>query len=212
MTTTLSTQTTIFLSLSSFTKSSFLVALLSLSLPAFAQEACEIVVPKNVTVKQFTDAQSAKYKPIFTDNSAGNKCFPHGASSMMAGAPLCTMHFQSVVTPVKAISATTSEESGVAEVISYLMRGTKDDVDAAIIYFNKRYEEITEKYGTDVKGPRFYGPVHVWKNGDRFIILGQNEPGYSPVDMSLQLFVGSKAGLENIGADLNKCETAPTEK
>lgn len=174
---------------------------------ALAQEACEQINSTPRTVAQMVDAQmSRSQKAILIPDPEPNKCFPRATSAMVGGAPLCYLNFANTRVPVMAVMFGSTEDDSNAAVSMHVMRGTKMDVDAARAYFDQSYPDATEEYLKEIKGPRFHGPVRAWKNAEQYIVLGQDEPGYNPVHLSLSLIMGSKEGLRIAGIDLNTCK------
>jgi len=131
-----------------------------------------------------------------------NKCFPQSKFSIVIGKPVC--HLGNSI-PAIMVSASSIDDSGIVEFVMYSLRGTKSDFDFALSYFGK-YEDVTDYYLKHIKGSKFWGTTHAWKSGDQYIVLGQHEPGYEAVEMSLHLLVGTKKGIEFAGVDLNTCK------
>jgi len=125
---------------------------------------------------------------------------------MIFGRPVCNLSYPNVLIPVSGVAAFALQDSGNLDVVFYMMRGTTQDVESALAYFNKEYIEATDEYLKNMKVLRSYGTTHAWKNGEQYIILWQHEPGYDAVEMSLNLAIGNKNGIAFAGTDLNTCK------
>jgi hypothetical protein len=170
---------------------------------AFSAESCTLLTQQGTTLEQFVGTQLAENSTVLHQSDTdGNECFPQSKSSLIFGSPVCYLGYS---IPARMAAATSIEGNGSVDVVLYGLRGTKQDVEFALSYFGK-YKEITDSDLKRIKGPRFFGTTHAWKSGNQYIILGQHEPGYDPVEMSLYLVVGTEQGIEFAGVDLNACK------
>lgn len=172
---------------------------------AQSAETCTMLPQSKLTLAQFEELQHfTSPNSVIKHNYVENGCSPQAKTSMILGSPVCK--FNDVI-PVIGIAPTTLKDNGSVEIVLYMMRGTKQDFENAVAFFNSKYIDITDEYLTKLKGPKFYSSIHAWKSNDQYIVLGQNEPGYDPVEISLQLLIGTKEGVEHAGIDLNTCKS-----
>jgi hypothetical protein len=174
--------------------------------PVFSQEVC-VDASSDRTVEQFVEAQKSESENVLVaPSSDGFGCSRQGKVVTMIGRPICHLNFLENLTPVNVIFSGSVAANGSVAVVGYLMRGTKPDIDSAIAYFDKKYVNVTSEELQTKKWEHYYGFSRAWRNGDQYIVLGQHEPGYDPLEISLHLSIGSEAGLEVSGADLNSCK------
>ena len=146
-----------------------LLALLLTCPLAFSEEICELPTQPDMTVKQFVEAQVSKSPHAFVvPGSEPNKCFPQEKTAVIIGRPVCYLSYPNALIPVNGVAASSIQDSGSLDVVLYMMRGTKPDFDSALAYFNKEYVDATDEYLRNMKGPRFYGTTHAWKNGEQY--------------------------------------------
>lgn len=187
-------------------KISILVSLLLvlLSSTANSAETCAISLQSKLTLTQFVELQQATSSNFVVKHDTNDdKCFPQAKGLMIFGKPVCNFNG---VTPVIGIAITALKENESIEIAFYMMRGTEQDVEAAMSFYSSRYKDVTDEYLTKIKGPKFHGSTYAWKNGDQYIVLGQRERGFDSDEMSLHLLIGTKEGFEYAGTDSNKCK------
>lgn len=173
-------------------------SLLLLAPIAQADELCAPLQHAGVTVADATARQMAKsVRAMVIPDKMESKCHPQEKMSMMIGWPVCQLVFGNAAIPVSAMIIGSRKDGVHVDGVHYMMRGTKEDFNAAFSYYNEQYPDATNEYMNELQGYQYYGTTHAWKNGEQYIVLGRHEPGYSPPEASLFLTIGSKEAMKS---------------
>ena len=171
---------------------------------AASANRCDLLPLGATTGKDFVGLMASRFKGIQVDPEGEvNQCFPKSRNFAVFGAPVC---YLDGAIPVNGVVATAPLPDAPVEHYYFAMRGQPADLRNIQAYFTKRFPSATAEFLNTVRHQAFHGPVFAWKDGAKFIVVYQQEPGHQPEELSLILHYGDKQAMEKQAVNLNTCK------